>query len=275
MNISGFLEFSSATNNLRSFQLFKSEDNRTDDASNHGLKAHDLIYLIAMKFLFFVCLLFPLMAFSHARHKKTVETKGYEHIDPHHIVPTEPLTMALDFFDQNKGAINNKNILTIVDFSQHNLAERMYLIDMISGSVATYLVSHGKSSDPNLDGWATLFSNITSSYMSSLGFYLTDHKPYYGEHGLSLRLIGLETTNNNAYTRAIVIHGANYVNDQRKDRLGNSTGCFALEKNLVGGFVRISAGGSLLFAYTKPEMIQNPQQNIDYLKKFKSQPMID
>src|SRR5690606_40188967 len=62
--------------------------------------------------------------------------------------------------------------------------------------------------------YAKKFSNIPESFQSSLGFYATA-EPYYGKHGYSLRLDGLEKgINDKARERAIVIHGADYVRSE-------------------------------------------------------------
>jgi hypothetical protein len=49
--------------------------------------------------------------------------------------------------------------------------------------------------------------------MSSLGVYKTA-ETYNGKHGLSLRLDGLSPTNSKARERAVVVHGADYVEDE-------------------------------------------------------------
>ncbi len=64
------------------------------------------------------------------------------------------------------------------------------------------IVAHGKNSGLE---FATSFSNRVNSHQSSLGFYKTA-ETYQGKHGLSLRLDGLEFSNNNARERAIVIY---------------------------------------------------------------------
>ena len=58
------------------------------------------------------------------------------------------------------------------------------------------------------------FSNSPESHKSSLGFYIT-RQTYYGGHGLSLKIEGLERgINDLADERKIVIHGSEYVGDQ-------------------------------------------------------------
>ena len=134
----------------------------------------------------------------------------------------------------------------VIDFKQHSSKERFYIIDMESGRVETYLTSHGKNSDPDHDGYATKFSNVPDSLTSSLGFYLTA-ETYYGSNGYSLRLDGLSSTNSNARARAIVIHGADYVQADGK-KIGRSYGCPALEQRYHQAVINQMKGGTLLFA---------------------------
>ena len=141
----------------------------------------------------------------------TSEVKNnYSYLDPDGLVPKNLLAKTLDFFDLNKDKINNKNYIVVIDFKQHNSKERFYVIDMQSGHVEKYLTAHGKNSDSSFSGYATVFSNTPNSEMSSQGFYLTA-ETYEGSHGLSLALDGLSSTNSNARSRSIVIHGASYV----------------------------------------------------------------
>lgn len=169
----------------------------------------------------------------------------YNYLDPQRIVPTVPLTQAINYFKANKSIIANQKYMTIIDMTQKSNKKRMYVINMTTGSVATYLASHGKNSDTNNDGYAERFSNTEGSLMSSLGFYLTD-VPYQGSNGLSLRLRGLQSTNSNAYSRAIVMHGAEYVNPSS---VGRSWGCPAIERKYIPTLIPALKGKSLLYIY--------------------------
>lgn len=171
--------------------------------------------------------------------------QDYSHLDPDGLVPKNLLSEALNFYQQNQAKIQNPKLMGIIDFKAHNSKERFFLIDMQSGFVETYLTAHGKNSDPDFDGYATKFSNVDGSLMSSLGFYLTAES-YYGSNGYSLRLDGLSSTNSNARARAIVIHGADYVSPGGK--IGRSFGCPALEDRYHQDVIDRLKGGTLLFA---------------------------
>jgi hypothetical protein len=172
---------------------------------------------------------------------------NYRHIDRQNLVKEAPLIKALKFFEYNKAKIENHGYITLIDFSQHSSKKRLYQIGMDSGSVTTMLVSAGQGSDPDHDGNATEFSNENGSHMSSLGFYMTGNE-YEGEHGKSLQLHGLSSTNSNAFDRAIVIHGADYVPNGR-GWAGRSHGCPAVERSLVGPLIDRLKDGSLLYIF--------------------------
>lgn len=169
----------------------------------------------------------------------------YAHLDPDKMVPEKLLEEAVKFFDANQSMIKNKNIISVIDFKQHNSKERFYIINMETGHVETYLTAHGRNSDPDHDGYATKFSNVNGSKMTSLGFYLTA-ETYTGSHGYSLRLDGLSTTNSNARNRLIVIHAADYV--APGPLIGRSEGCPALDKRYHTEVIREIKGGALLYA---------------------------
>jgi hypothetical protein len=117
---------------------------------------------------------------------------------------------------------------------------------MKSGSVSQHVVAHGKGSDPNGTGFVERFSNVSGSNASSQGFYLAS-ETYQGKHGLSLRLDGLSSTNNQARARAVVIHAASYVSDGNSKQ-GRSWGCPALEPGETSGVISRLKGKSLIYA---------------------------
>jgi hypothetical protein len=148
------------------------------------------------------------------------------------------------------GAVVNKDILSIVDFSLPSSRKRLFVIDLNRDSLLfnTY-VSHGRNSGMEQ---ATRFSNKVNSFQSSLGFFVTGNT-YKGEHGYSLRLQGLEKgINDNAFDRGIVIHAADYVNEKlarQRGYIGRSLGCPAVPVALHKPIIKTIKDGSCLFLY--------------------------
>jgi len=146
---------------------------------------------------------------------------------------------------------HNSSILTVIDFSLPSTEKRMYVLDLAHKEVL-YIsyVAHGRNSG---DNYATSFSNRNGSHKSSLGFYRTGGT-YQGSNGYSLLLDGLEKgINDEARSRAIVIHGADYCSEQvirSTGRLGRSYGCPALPRELAKPIIDTIKGGSLLFIYS-------------------------
>lgn len=150
------------------------------------------------------------------------------------------------FIDDN---IENSKFLTVIDLSLSANENRFFIIDLKTTKIIhKSKVAHGRNSG---DEFAKYFSNKIGSYQSSLGFYKTA-ETYKGKHGLSLRLDGLENSNNNARERAIVIHSADYVNDsfiKDNGRLGRSLGCPSLPTDGYSDIIKTIKNGSILFIY--------------------------
>jgi hypothetical protein len=190
----------------------------------------------------------PAASFSQPQLTPAEQTEvlsKYDYLDPQNLVPNKALSDAVLYFDANFSKIKNKNYMAVIDFSKNSRESRFYIINMKNGVVWKIHVAHGKGSDPDFDGNATSFSNEFNSNKSSLGFYLTG-ETYYGEHGLSLRLDGLSATNSNARDRAIVIHGASYVQEANQVQ-GRSWGCPAVDMRLRDQVVNFLKNGSLLY----------------------------
>lgn len=150
---------------------------------------------------------------------------------------------------KEEGKIKNE-ILTIIDFTKSSTERRMWVIDMKTHDILYQtVVSHGRNSGKE---FANDFSNARESYKSSLGFYTTA-ETYMGKHGLSLRLDGLEAgINSNARERDIVIHAADYANEnigKNQGYLGRSLGCPALPNAVAHKIINVIKDESCLFIY--------------------------
>lgn len=136
--------------------------------------------------------------------------------------------------------------IVTIDYALPSTAQRLVVHDLEEARSDAFLVAHGRSSDPDHDGLADQFSNEHGSKATSLGAFLTG-ETYYGHHGLSLRLHGLEPQNDEALARAIVIHGADYVRPGRAV-LGRSWGCPALERQAAEHLIPLLKGGVFIYA---------------------------
>lgn len=152
--------------------------------------------------------------------------------------------------------VPRKEYIVYIDFSRPSKEKRLFLIDTNKKIILeSHHVSHGVgSADPRDKGMAVSFSNVPNSKKSSLGAMVTG-KIYYGKHGKSLKLHGLEKgINDNVYKRHIVIHPASYVTDsyiRRNGRAGCSWGCPAIDPAISSKFIDKIKEGCLVYIGNK------------------------
>ncbi len=151
---------------------------------------------------------------------------------------------------RRQGLLDGLNHLAVIDYSLPSTQPRLWVFDLRHQRLLfEELVAHGRNTG---EGRAERFSNAEGSKMSSIGLYQTADT-YYGSNGYSLRLRGLDPGfNDNALSRAIVMHGAPYVSEaiaERLGRLGRSWGCPALRPEVARTVIDTLKGGALLFAY--------------------------
>jgi L,D-transpeptidase catalytic domain len=160
------------------------------------------------------------------------------------------LRRALDALARHRNSIDQRDYVGIADFSLPSRTPRFHILNVADGTAESYLVAHGRGSDPAHTGWLERFSNEPRSHATSAGAYRTDDY-YVGEHGRSMRLVGLDATNDNAESRAIVVHGAWYVSDEivaRFGMLGRSEGCLAVSNSSLSEILSKLGPGHLIYA---------------------------
>jgi L,D-transpeptidase catalytic domain len=170
--------------------------------------------------------------------------------EPRSSISPAVLRSALNALERHGASIPHRDVIGIADFSLPSSAPRFHLLTLADGRVRSHLVAHGRGSDPAHTGWLERFSNEPHSYATSAGAFRTQDR-YLGEHGQSIRLEGLDASNSNAASRAIVVHGAWYVSDDiAKDRgvLGRSEGCFAVAPSSIAEVLASLGSGRLLYA---------------------------
>lgn len=216
-----------------------------------------------MKELALITLCVTVMSFSFKAHatddgtmRKAIVTNAYTIYDQIDFGKGKKLNEEVfakayfGFINLKESGYISKDILSVCDFSLSSNQPRLWVIDLKNKKVIfNTLVAHGQGTG---DEFATKFSNTDNSHQSSLGFYVTSDT-YTGDNGYSLHLNGLDPGyNDKAYSRAIVMHGADYVSKDfinANQRLGRSWGCPAVPKELSQSIINAVKGGSCLFIY--------------------------
>lgn len=147
-------------------------------------------------------------------------------------------------------ALWRRDIVGVADFARPSALPRLHFANLEDGTVRSFLVAHGRGSDPEHDGWLKTFSNVPGSEATSRGGYLTCEW-YTGKYGTSIRLKGLDADNSLALERAIVMHPAWYVDPAmigKFGKIGRSEGCFAMAPADFNEALWRLSGGRLLFA---------------------------
>ncbi|MGH6783563.1 MAG: murein L,D-transpeptidase catalytic domain-containing protein [Sphingomicrobium sp.] len=172
------------------------------------------------------------------------------------VAPTAPAGINPVLFSKAKAAldsrpwIRDRDFIGIVDFSAGSSEARFHVVHLPSGHVESHRVAHGSGSDPRHTGFLDHFSNRPGSEATSNGAYTTA-ETYHGKYGLSMKVNGLDWSNNNAMARAIVIHNAWYAEPEMIDvhgKLGRSQGCFAFSRKDQWNVMQRLGGGRLIYA---------------------------
>lgn len=124
------------------------------------------------------------------------------------------------------------SIVIVLEADQPASADRLTVYRMEGDTpvvISRTKAAVGKGSDPDGDGWLNKFSNAHNSLATSEGRYRIAEQ-YNGKYGVSYRLDGLDSTNSNARSRAVVLHEADYVT---KLKAGRSYGCIAVMRGYI------------------------------------------
>jgi hypothetical protein len=183
--------------------------------------------------------------------------------DPAPIVPSLPIEAPVDpaydarllaIAKRELGRAGNRlwrtDIVGIADFARPSTLPRFHFVNLEAGTIKSFLVAHGRGSDPEHSGFLHSFSNVPGSEATSRGAYLTAEW-YYGKYGTSVRLEGMDQDNSNARDRAIVMHPAAYAAPEhiaKFGKLGRSEGCFAMAPGDFNQALASLSGGRLLYA---------------------------
>lgn len=135
-------------------------------------------------------------------------------------IPKEKITELKTFI---KGKNYNQDIAVFINYKIKSGKYRYFVYDFKNDKILqSAIVSHGSGSDTGIYG-NLKFSNTENSYQSSLGKFEIKES-YSGKFGKSYRLDGLDKTNSNARSRAIVLHSLGCVSDLES----NQPACLSL-----------------------------------------------
>jgi hypothetical protein len=169
---------------------------------------------------------------------------------------------ALDKFDihSRNPLFKNPNMIIIVDYTLPSYVERMFLVDLNSGNIESYLTTHGKNSGTE---WVNKTANelVTpenplgdnNSLRSSVGSFLTSSTKQSARTGWSRTIIGLDPDNQNTFVpRYIYIHGKDGVNLDYKKKNGfvvQSEGCFVVDTPFAKHVVDSIGKGTFMYVH--------------------------
>ncbi|MDA6068867.1 murein L,D-transpeptidase catalytic domain family protein [Flavobacterium sp. AC] len=119
----------------------------------------------------------------------------------------------------------NTKIAFFVDMRIPSGKNRFFVYDLVNNKIIDQgLVAHGSGSETGVKG-SLRFSNTPNSNCTALGRYAIG-KCYKGGFGKAYKLSGLDQTNDNALSRAIVLHYYSAVPYEEQDYyISNSHGC--------------------------------------------------
>lgn len=143
-----------------------------------------------------------------------------------------------------------RDIAGVADYGLPSSLPRLHFANLEAGTVRSFLVAHGRGSDPEHDGFLKWFSNEPGSLATSRGAYIS-YEWYVGKYGVSIRMGGLDRDNSNALQRAIVMHQAWYAAPDmlaKWGKLGRSDGCLAMAPDDFNLALTQLSGGRLVFA---------------------------
>lgn len=145
----------------------------------------------------------------------TISAKRIPVIGPaNRLIPVTKLREVKQFLRRHPGY--NQQIAFLIDMKRPSGLNRFYVVNLRNDSIThDGLVAQGSNTTSTGRG-SLRFSNEINSYCTSLGKYKIAHS-YIGNFGKAYKLIGLDSTNSNAFARAVVLHKYSAVPDEEQD----------------------------------------------------------
>jgi len=126
------------------------------------------------------------------------------------------------FAEKNRYATD---LAFLIDMSLPSGKKRFFVYDLQADTVLhSGLVAHGSCNERFLE--SSRFSNTVNSGCTSIGRYKVGYS-YNGNFGKAYKLFGLDSTNNKAFERFVVLHAYTCVPDEESypQPICNSLGC--------------------------------------------------
>lgn len=145
----------------------------------------------------------------------------------------------------------NIRVCFLTDMELPSGQQRFFIYDLQGDSLlSSALVAHGNCFEYWLEG--RRYSNVVGSGCTSLGKYRIG-KSYTGKWGYSYKLHGLDSSNNNAFERTVVLHGHSCVPETATtDEICQSNGCPTVAPSFLlrlKGIINSSSKPILLWIY--------------------------
>lgn len=137
-----------------------------------------------------------------------------------------------------KNGYNNR-VCLLADLRMHSGQERFFVYDMDRDSVLLQgMVAHGRCNQRWLEG--RKYANEPGCGCSSLGKYRIGNA-YQGRFGLAYKLHGLDSSNNNAFRRFVVLHAHECVPEREvyPTPICQSDGCPTVGPRFLQSLARI------------------------------------
>ena len=176
---------------------------------------------------------------TNAKETKPLEAKPV--VDKKRTYTDSIIDLATISYAKYQKILSTRRVI-IVDFTRPMETKRLFLVDLDSNKIIkSTKVCHGKGS--GMTSIPTDFSNQVDSKKSSIGYMITAES-YYGSFGYSMRVDGLEPSNNNIRKRAIVFHSSEVQSTAL------SWGCFSMPEKDCKEIINLTKNGSLMYVFS-------------------------
>jgi L,D-transpeptidase catalytic domain len=188
-----------------------------------------MLYKISIAILFMVC-----VNCSHKQETKAAAKPTSAKLTPAVSEETKRLqTYAAQLHTYAKQKKFQNEFAFLIDMKKASGSNRFFVYSFVKNKIIKQgLVTHGNCGEEFLT--ETRYGNTVGCNCTSLGKYKIGNK-YYGRFGLAYKLHGLESTNNKAFERFVVLHAHSCVPDDEVNPypICQSNGCPTVSPNFL------------------------------------------